>query len=129
MPLSSDRDTRGFYQIYLARRASQTAAFAAPVLLKELSAAEQSTVDGYLTEDGLAMYYVRGPAFGPADMFVAKRRTLSEPFGYDVALSELNTAHDERDPFLSTDDGWLYFSSNRSGQYEIYMSRTKPAAP
>jgi hypothetical protein len=123
MPLASDRDTRGYYQIYFATRSAPSAAFAAPQPLEELAAPAASTVDGFLSDDGLRLFFVRGPAVGPADLFVATRRTSSSQFADAVALDELNTPSDERDPFLSADGQTFYFSSDRSGQYEIYVTR------
>ena len=123
MPLASDRDSRGFYQIYFAPRAERTAAFEAPELLEELVSPAASTVDGFLSDDGLRLFFVRGPAVGAADLFVASRRTLSEPFADVTPLDELNTPSDERDPFLSADAETFYFASDRSARYEIYVTQ------
>jgi hypothetical protein len=65
---------------------------------------------------------VRGPGFGPADLYVTSRRSHSEPFEAAVALRELNTAHDERDPWLSPGGRNTVFSSDRSGRCEIYVA-------
>ena len=123
MPIGSDRDTRGFYQIYFSQRATLAAELEPPELLEELVEPAASTVDGFLSEDGLRLFFVRGPAVGAADLFVATRRTLSDPFSDVVALAELNTERDERDPFLSADATTFYFSSDRTGVYEIYVSQ------
>jgi hypothetical protein len=122
MPLGSDRDTRNYYQIYFATRSGDSGSFEAPQLVEELSAASMSTVDAFLSDDGLLLLYVRGPAFGPADLFAAQRRSTGEPFAPGAPLDDLNTESDERDPWLSPDGRLLYFSSNRSGQYEIYVA-------
>ena len=44
-------------------------------------------------------------------------------------IDELSTDSDERDPWLSPDGRELYFSSDRSGQYAIYVAAvwTEPA--
>lgn len=122
MPMASDRDSRGSYQIFFATRASDPATFQEPERRAELEPPPASTVDGFLTEDGLTLLYVTGPAIGPADLFVAWRRASSEPFGHHAALTELNTASDERDPWLSPDGTELYFASDRSGTYAIYVA-------
>jgi len=122
MPLASDRDKRSYYQLYFASRSAPSEPFETPELVSELSDLEASLVDGFLTDDGLTLFYVRGPSFGPADLYVASRRALSEPFGFSTALSDLNTQSDERDPWLSADGRQLFFSSDRSGHYEIYVA-------
>jgi WD40-like Beta Propeller Repeat len=122
MPLGSDRAERGYYSIYFAARETRAGAFESPEIVPELSARSVSTVDGFLTDDGLALFYVSGPAFGAADIFVRARRSTSEPFGDAMPLEGLNTASDERDPWLSVDGRQLFFSSDRSGHYEIYVA-------
>lgn len=122
MPLGSDRKERGYYSIFFAPRDSESSPFEAPELVEELSERSVSTVDAFLTDDGLALLFVSGPAFGPADLYVSSRRTTKEKFEEPVPLEDLNTANDERDPWLSADGTQLYFSSDRSGHYEIYVA-------
>jgi WD40-like Beta Propeller Repeat len=125
MPLGSDREERGYYAIFFAARDSKSRPFAAPQIVKELSARSVSTVDGFLTDDGTALFYGSGPAFGPADLYVTARRDPSEPFGTPAPLEDLNTPNDERDPWLSADGKQLFFSSDRSGHYEIYVASVR----
>lgn len=122
MPLASDRERPGLYQIYFAERAAIATPFQGPDPIEELAFAEQSTVDGFLTDDGLLLFYAIGPEFGPADLFVASRRAITDPFELPVPLSDLNTASDERDPWLSQDGRQFFFASDRSGRYEIYVA-------
>lgn len=125
MPMASDRDMPGYYQIHFAERPAISAPFASPEPLAELSFADESTVDGFLSDDGLTLFYVTGPSIGPADLYVASRRAATEPFEHLVPLDELNTEHDERDPWLSPDGTELYFASDRSGEYAIYVARAR----
>jgi hypothetical protein len=129
MPLGSDRTERGYYAIYFAARDSKSRPFEAPDLVDELSSTSASRVDGFLTDDGTALFYVSGPAFGPADLYVAARRSPSDRFGEPVPLDDLNTPNDERDPWLSADGKQLYFSSDRSGHYEIYVASVRRDPP
>jgi hypothetical protein len=122
MPMSSDRDSPNYYQIYFATRAGPSQPFAAIEHVAELSFADESTVDGFLSNDGLTLFYVTGPPFGPADLYVASRRSTSDSFEHVVPLEELNSPSDERDPWLSPDGTELYFSSDRSGVYAIYVA-------
>jgi Tol biopolymer transport system component len=129
MPLGSDRDERGFYAVYFATRENSSRPFAAPELVEELSSRSASTVDAFLTDDGTGLFFVSGPAFGPADLFVTARRSTSDPFGDSEPLADLNTANDERDPWLSADGKQLFFSSDRSGHYEIYVASVRRDPP
>ena len=129
MPLGSDRAVRGYYAIYFAARSGAAQPFGSPEPVAELSTPSVSMVDAFLTDDGTALLYVEGPAFGPADLYITQRKSADEPFGEPVALADLNTRYDERDPFLSADGSQLYFSSNRSGQYEIYVASVRIEAP
>jgi len=125
MPLASDRELPGYYQIYLSERATVSAPFEAPVHVAELSFPDESTVDGFLTDDGLTLFYVTGPEIGPADLYVASRRSVHEAFELSTPLSELNTDSDERDPWLSPDGSRFFFASDRSGRYEIYVANAQ----
>jgi hypothetical protein len=130
MPMASDRDMPGYYQIHFAARSDGAAQFAEPVPVPELSFPDESTVDGFLSDDGLTLLYVTGPPFGPADLYSASRRSTADPFEYPTPLEELNTPDDERDPWLSPDGTELYFASDRSGHYDIYVAaaRREPAS-
>jgi Tol biopolymer transport system component len=122
MPLGSDRDKLGFYQIYFANRSASDAGFDPPLHVPELSFARESTVDGFLTDDGLTLFFVSGPSIGAADLYVSSRKSTSEPFSTRAPLSDLNTTSDERDPWLSPDGTQFYFSSDRAGPYAIYVA-------
>jgi Tol biopolymer transport system component len=127
MPMASDFGEELLtYRIQFAERDEVTSPFGAPVLRSELVFPDESTVDAFLTDDGLTLFYVTGPPFEPADLYVAGRRATSDPFEQSVPLAELNTASDERDPWLSPDGTELYFSSDRSGVYEIYVATVVP---
>jgi hypothetical protein len=122
MPLGSRAIGSGFNATYLAVRAGRGLPFAQPVLVAELVREELSTVDGFLSEDGLDLYFNLTPDAGEADgdLYVAHRETADRPFGAPEPLSELNTDSDERDPWLSPDGSRFFFSSDRDGTLNIY---------
>jgi hypothetical protein len=122
MPLGSRAIGSGFNATYLATRAGRESPFADPVLIEELVRDELSTVDGFLTEDGLDLYFNFTPDAGEAqgDLYVARRSTAEQAFGNPEPLDELNTEGDERDPWLSPDGKHLFFSSDRDGTLNIY---------
>ena len=79
-----------------------------------------------LSPDELEVYFGSDRASPTADvhdLFVATRAGLGEPFASPRPIAELNTASDEDDAWISPDGRILYFSSDRSGNAEIYQSR------
>ena len=125
MPLSSERDTPGAYQTFLAARPTPGEPFAPPVEIPELTFAGSTTVDGSLSDDGLTLFFAFSPTGGKLDLYVAWRRTTSAPFSLYVPLDELNTPGDDRDPWLSPDGKTFYFTSDRgNGVSEIYEATT-----
>jgi hypothetical protein len=125
MPLGSRRGDSGRYETFLAERSDENAPFGEPRELVELEVEGQNTIDAFLTEDGLTLYFNRSPGSGEdtGDLFVATRTTLASPFGDVVPLADLNTSDDERDPWLSPDGKHLFFSSDRDGTLSIYEAR------
>lgn len=131
MPVSSNRDGTTGYRTYLARR-SEAGVFGPPKPIPELAFVDKSTTDAWLSPDGLMLLFSSGP-FGPpeetqptADLYVAFRKSLSQPFSVVNALSDLNTASDERDPFLCADGSHFYFTSSRDGDLAVYESELLP---
>jgi len=145
MPMASTSVSGDQYWTYLAARADAASPFEMPVAIPELQYSDRSTVDGFLTDDGLTMFFSSSPrasagdaadaatadggdgdaggtADTAADLHVAFRRSTSEPFSVTQALAELNTPFDERDPCLSADGATLYFTSDRDGTLRIYTA-------
>ena len=67
MPLSSKAGTTTDYRTFLATRPSTGALFRMPVLVSELVYPDRSTVDGFLTDDGLTMFFSSSPFQFPPD--------------------------------------------------------------
>jgi hypothetical protein len=99
-------------------------------LLGTVNSSAYESVDGFLAQGGLELYYssTRNAGQG-SDLFVARRSSLQDPFGEPQPL-DVNTAADERDPWLSMDRKHLYFTSDRPTadfeQYTIYVSERAP---
>jgi hypothetical protein len=122
MPLASQRGGLALYQTFLAPRANRSAPFGAPQAIPELAFGDKSTVDAFLTDDGLTLFFSSGLAGATADLYVAWRRSISEPFSIYEPLDDLNTTFDERDPWLSPDGKLLFFTSDRGGLLNIYQA-------
>jgi hypothetical protein len=125
MPLSSKQADGRYFQIYLAKRAADgTWGTPDQALVGSLNAPGQTSVDGFLSEDGLTLYFASTQgAQNDSDLFRARRATLDDTFGSPEPLPDLPRDADERDPWLSPDGSWLYYSSNRTGLYAIYRAR------
>jgi hypothetical protein len=128
MPLASERDSAGVYHTFLSARASGSGPFGPVQPLPELVFADKSTVDAFLTDDGLTMLFSSSPTGGPGDIYEAWRRSTTEPFAMYAPLDDLNTASDDRDPWLTPDGTRLYFASDRSGVLTIYEAAVLPPA-
>ncbi len=138
MPLSSKTAMAAVYQTFFAARSSDGAPFGAPVLVSELAFPDRSTVDGFLSDDGLTLFYssalLQAPADAAApdggaptaDLYVAYRRSIGDTFEQTLPLVELNTPGDERDPWLTPDGKTLYFTSDRDGALNIYTAAVQP---
>jgi hypothetical protein len=120
MPLSSDRDSPTAYQTFLAARPDPAGVFGTPAIIPELTFPGRTTVDAFLSADGLTLFFASSPTGGKLDLFVAWRKATSVPFTIYVPLDDLNTAGDERDPWLSPDGTVFYFTSDRGGALDIY---------
>jgi len=146
MPMASTSAHADQYWTYLAARADPASPFGVPAAIPELQYPDRSTVDAFLSDDGLTMFFSSSPHGSPgeaddagaadgggdgstggttstaADLQVAYRHSTSEPFSVTQALEGLNTPFDERDPFLSADGSTLYFTSDRDGPLGIYTA-------
>jgi Tol biopolymer transport system component len=76
-----------------------------------------------LTEDGLTMYFSgfwfpRKGSIGQSDIWVTKRRSLSDPWEIPTNLgANINSGYLDRDPFIAADGSFLLFCSRRPGGY------------
>jgi hypothetical protein len=122
MPLGSRAMGTGYYATYLAARSDASGDFGTPVLVRELLQEDHSTIDAFLSEDGLSLYFNLTPDSGETkgDLYMAVRTNVTQPFGDAEPIAELNSPNDERDPWLSPDGRILFFSSDRGGSLNIY---------
>ena len=120
MPLGSQRASSVGYQTFLAARPAITQPFGALNLVSGLATDQDAVADGFLTGDGLTLFYSVTPPDQSPDLFMATRPSTAAPFSQPAPLGDLNTPSDERDPWLSPDGGTFFFSSNRGGNLQIY---------
>jgi len=129
MPLSSKRHggVAPLYQIYLATRPSGDAPWGEPsnALLGSIDSPAFQSADGFLSEDGLELYFSSTRDGSDSDLYFARRTSLDAAFGEPQALADLNDlggVSEERMPWLSPGKTRLYFVSDRTGQYTLYRA-------
>lgn len=80
----------------------------------------------HISADGLTLLFARGPAGGNADIFIATRQQIDQPWREPNAISAITSLYDELGPELSRDGQTLYFASNRPGGlggFDIWVSQ------
>jgi hypothetical protein len=114
----------GTTNLYVATRPDRTAPFANVTLLSSLDVAGNQ-YDPTVTADALTLAFGsdRASTDGTYDLFLATRATTAADFGGVTALSSLNTSSNDQQPFLVPDGSEIYFSSDRSGDSDIYRAR------
>lgn len=88
--------------------------------------------DPALTTDGLEFFFTsnRPGSLGGKSIWHSSRASVNDAWGSPVALTGIDSANHEQSPSISDDLLWIFFSSNRSGNYDIYAaSRSSRQAP
>lgn len=115
----------GEYDIYMATRTSNTAAFGSPARLTTL-AGPYNDSDPMPTRDGLGLLFTRNATGQPGatDLYLATRPNVTSDFTSATALTSVNSTAEETNPFLAEADNVLYFTSTRNGanSYDIYRA-------
>lgn len=113
-------DSRDF-DLYAASRPSETAPWETPALITEVNTPWYDW-DPALYRDGLGLAFGsrRDGDHTASDLFQSVRASATAPFSAGEALSELNTAASEGDPWLSNDGQHIVFASERDGVSKIY---------
>lgn len=112
----------GGYDLYRADRAGASSGWSAPVALSGLNTAAGET-DPWLFESDRWIYFARRRANDTAfDIWIASRPDTTQRFGKPRIVSELNSARSQSDIWLSADSKTMYFGSNRSGSWDIFIA-------
>jgi hypothetical protein len=129
MPLSSKRHGGVLYQIYLAQRPNDQAAWGEPSqdLLGTINLPNVQSADGFLNKDATELYFSSTRDGGKADLYVARRASVTDPFGEPEPLFDLNLLdYNERMPWVSPDGKVIYFASDRPTpafqEYALYRA-------
>ncbi len=77
-----------------------------------------------LTGDGLEFFFTsnRPGSLGGKSIWHATRASVNDAWGSPVPLTTIDSANHEQSPSLTDDGLWLFFSSNRGGNFDIYVA-------
>jgi Tol biopolymer transport system component len=122
MVVTSTRPGSAGYDVYLATRGSTSQTFGAPVAIASANTTNNE-YDAWLSDDALTIYYTSDiNAANSNDLFVATRTTAGGAFTTPTALTALNSSASDEDPWVSTDQHTMIFSSSRDGNRDLWMS-------
>lgn len=116
---------RGGLDIWVSRRASQSDLWGPPVNLDVVNTAGHEYT-GAVSRDERELYFSRADVDGlQSDIWVTTRSTIQDNWAEPVKLgSAVNSERwFEDDPFISADKLELYFDSNRTGMWQVFVSR------
>jgi hypothetical protein len=96
--------------------------WSAPVLIPGVNSTAVDT-DPSLTADRLTIVFAstRAGGLGMDDIYLGTRATTGDPFTV-AAITAINSASRELSPEISADGNTLYFTSNRSGNHDVYVT-------
>ena len=107
------------YAMFTAERESPSSAFGAPVAIAELDGDGEET-DGFLLPDGASLLFSRG-----GYLHLARRAAGTTVFGEPELVTDLNSDADDRDGWAAEGLEYVVFSSERSGQHQLYEARRR----
>jgi Tol biopolymer transport system component len=93
----------------------------APTRIAELDTSGTNTA-GHLSPDCLTLYFSSDRSGNQFDLYATTRAAVGNPWQTPVPLSDFNASGDEDDPWMSPDQRLFVFTSDRSGNHDLYMS-------
>lgn len=120
MVFTSTRD--GTEDLFISTRASVTDPWGAPVPVADVNTAAYHEGSGRLVRGGLELWFHsdRPGGVGQFDLFVATRATPGDAFSTPQPVTELLSADNDWDIWVSEDSRYVMFGTNRLGQYSIF---------
>ena len=119
---SSNRKDGVSHDLYTSTRATVNDPWGP---LEELASINRAMIDdtsGFLTPDGLAIYYDSGPA-GNHDLYFATRANRNDNFAPGTRIAETSSPRNDYDPWVSPDGAGMYLAAQPgAGILELYVS-------
>jgi hypothetical protein len=112
----------------LSAHAQRYSDWSAPINLGPIVNSAFNDVGPAISKDGLSLYFTSnrldGIGFAGDDIYVSHRDSGDDPWGPPVNLGPtINTTFNEREPAFSRDGHLMFFSTNRTGNLDIWVSR------
>ena len=111
--------------ISIAGNAMADYVFGTPTKLGPTINSSAADSDASISDDGLELFFEgrRPDGYGPADIYVATRVSISDPWGQAVILWPPISGSDwDTSPDISSDGLTLYFTSTRSGPWDLWVT-------
>jgi hypothetical protein len=124
--IASNRSGGGLFQtFFFARRVGLQPGYEPLESVDYLWVQDATMEDGFLTADGLHLFFRRAALGQEGTLYVTWRTAIDEDFREPVSLGLVNSAYDERDPFVSADRTRFFFASDRrnAASLDIYATR------
>jgi Tol biopolymer transport system component len=114
-------------QIAISSRASTSASFGTPRAITELNTSGSNADPATSADERVIVFSSTRAGAGNAgkNLWFAARPDLAQPFGAPLPLSAVNSDNDDADPFLSADGCRLYFASDRSGNWDLFVATAR----
>jgi hypothetical protein len=113
-------------QLMVATRASVTASFGTPAAISELNSGVGDRDPTVAFGDRVIVFGSgRTAAFAGGNLWYATRASASDPWGTPELVPDLNGDADDADPHLGGDGCRLYFASDVTGDYDLYVASIK----
>jgi dipeptidyl aminopeptidase/acylaminoacyl peptidase len=93
-----------------------------PVELTSLETPGNGESDPSVTADALTAVLTGETAVDDTDIYIATRSALGDTFSFSLLTAVNATGFNDKSPEISADGKTLYFTSNRSGNDEVYIS-------
>ena len=124
----SDRSREKFkFDIWICKRSNVSSDWGPPENLDSSVNSPYSDHWPEISADGLELYFYsldRPGGYGSGDIWLTTRTTKEDPWGDPVNLGPvINSSEDDGAPAISTDGLELYFSSLKSGDLDLYVSK------
>lgn len=113
--------TANSVEVIVTSRAALTSPWAAPTLVPTLNSVSFDS-DPFVTEDDLDVYWSSGRGTTAHNMWHATRENPVDSWTNLAPVTELNTAEEVDDPWLSPDRRTLYFSRGTATDLRIYRA-------
>ena len=124
MVYSADRNNSGRQDLWERSRPNALSPWGAELKLGVSS--PENDISPHLSANGLEIYFssdrMRSQGLG-YELFVAKRASVTLPFGPPSRIADLGGPADEVDPWLDRSGTVMFFASNTSGGFQIYEAR------